>query len=110
MNAFDLLKDRMGDNDVIYVSAAEMAAIVKEMPVFYYPKPQAPVKSKNSKDAWGLFYASSEKNVSYDHHAPEYLRELEEWRLMQEERQKREASGVIEFVGPTKNYKIELKK
>jgi hypothetical protein len=40
-----------------------------------------------------------------DHHAPEYLREMEEWRARQEVKMK---NPCIRIMGPTKTYKIEL--
>lgn len=106
MNAYDdLLRARMGDNDIIYVTPEEMRAIIAEMPVRYDPKPTPPIKTSGS--ARGLFYCRT--YVEYNHHAPEYLRELEEWHVRQEAYAKRKASGVIEFAGPTKDYEIRIK-
>lgn len=111
MNIFELLEDRMGDNDTIYVSPEEMYQLLTEMPVPYDPKPEPPVKAfAVSIDNRIFSKAPNIKSVEYDHHAPEYLCELEKWRERQEERSKRQASGVMEFVGPIKTYKIELKK
>lgn len=99
---FDLLKNRMGDNGVIEVTAEEMRLIVESTPEPYDPKPSPPIKVRCRRG--GMFH--KEAWEEYDHSAPEYLRQLEEWRLRGVDRQR---PRDLTFHGPHKSYRVVLK-
>ncbi len=108
--SLDSLYDRMGDNDVIYVTPDEMKALLISMPEPMNFKPNPPKKLESKTNRNGFFSSESSFLVEYDHHAPEYLRELEAWRVRQRDIDERRRSGIIEIVGPHKTYRIELAK
>ncbi len=64
----------------------------------YDPKPMPPVKMESTERAEGLFYTKRKDTIKYDHHAPEYLEELAEWK----DRNRERAGFTQLMVGMTK--------
>jgi hypothetical protein len=53
MNVFEMLQNRMNDNEIIYVTCEEMEFIVFDIPQDRPPNP--PIKYKREKESYGFF-------------------------------------------------------
>lgn len=97
----EFLYDRMGDNDEIEVTEAEILSLIMSQPIIYPPSP--PIKRQSSSITTGWFHTSRSSEVEYDFTCPRYLSKIK----IYEERVARRAEPLM-VAGPNKNYKIVL--
>ena len=101
-------KRRNESFDSIEVTVEEYAELVKNIGGRAYdPMPQPPVSSCSSESGSGLFSSWASSSKTYDHHAPEYLRRLEEWQARQQ--RKSNSDNKLMFYGPTGPVTIRIK-
>lgn len=101
--------NRVGPEDTeVMVSLEEFSSLLQYCHRHDFdPKPEPPIKSRRESRMFGWFSSDTSTSVEYDHHAPDYLRQLDEWRQRQDNRDK--GPQVLRLYTPYGSVEVKVR-